>query len=301
MNARLVRLALTICLASTLNLTVSLQAQDTNPTEAPQPAGDTNNGETQQPGTPGRRGGFGTPPGGFFGSGAGMEAGPAFDIQIEDGKLSLAPLAGHSEMTNFWAAGTKEVPATMENISRYLRATDPHLNVILSPGTGGVTISNLKIKTILLPSVSDAITIASGNTIRGNGGFRGRGGFVGPNGGRQPGESSITFTSRESESQPTLEVFNLSGYIQTLGKVDEKVVQQKLDELQLLIMNTLRSLDKSSAEAPNFKFHSGTKLLIVVGKPEAIEVTRKIVNALSGQQKNGAVDLLETIPPSGQN
>jgi hypothetical protein len=230
---------------------------------------------------------------------------PTFDIQIANGQLSLAPLAplaNHPEVTNFWAPDAKTVPATMDNISLYLRATDPHLSVVLSPGTSGVTISNLKIKTSMLPQISDAISIASGNAVNGNGGFRPRGGFFGANGRQQIGESTLTFTSRESESHPTVEVFNLSGYIQTLGKVDDKVVSQKLDELQEMILSTLQDLRiyKSSSDAPNFKYHPGTKLLIVIGKPEAIEVSRKIINALSGQPRNGQVDLLQSIdiPPA---
>ena len=83
--------------------------------------------------------------------------------------------------------------------------------------------------------------------------------------------------------------------------MNDDVVHQNLDELQLLIKNTLLQLDGSS-DQPDFKYHPGTKLLIVIGNPEAIEVTRKIVNALSGQQKNGKEDLrLDIPPPSDQN
>jgi hypothetical protein len=220
---------------------------------------------------------------------------PVFDIQIEDGQLSLAPLgslANHPQLTNFWAPDTKSVTANMNNISRYLRATDPHLSVVLSPGIGGVIILNLKIKTPMLPQLSEAISIASGKTISGDGRSRGRG-FFGPNGRQQIVDSSIIFTGRESDSHPVVEVFNLSGYIQTLGKVDDTILRQKLDQLEEIIRSTLQNMDVSAASAdPNFKFHPGTKLFIVIGKPEAIEVTRKIVNALSGQQKNEKADWL---------
>jgi hypothetical protein len=292
MNARL--LALALCSLSILIQPGLVQAQDTTTDDVAQRPGLTN-GATSQPDGLGRRGrGMQG-----FGGGGSIENGPTFDIQIENGQLFLAPLAGRSEITNFWARGTKTVPATMENISRYLRATDPHLNIILSPGTGDVQIFNLKLKTTILSSIPDAIDVASGDTIRGSGGNRGRA-FFGPNGPQQISESSITFTSRDSESHPVVEVFNLSGYIQSLGKVDDDAVTRELDELRVLIMNTLKDMHiyKSGADMPSFKFHPGTKLLIVIGKPEAIDVTRKIVNALSGQQKNGMVDL--TLP-SGQN
>jgi hypothetical protein len=310
MNTRLVKLALTLCLVSSLNLADSLRAQDTNADDGPQPAGTTNNG-TPQPGSFGRRGGFGAAGFGGGGSMGVTEDSPIFDIQIEGGDLSLAPLGPlehHPELTNFWAPGTKKVWANMNNISLYLRATDSHLSVILSPGTGSASILNLKIKTSRLVSLCDAISVASGNTIRGNPNPGLRGGGIGPMG-RQFGESSVTFTSRDSDSHPSLEVFNLSGYIQTLyfqtaGHVDDKFISQKLDEVQNMVASTLRDMriDVSSRDALKFKYHAGTKLLIVIGKPEAIEVTRKIINALSGQQTNGKAELLlDTPAPPSQN
>jgi hypothetical protein len=191
----------------------------------------------------------------------------------------------------------------MENISRYLRVVDTNLNVILSPGTSDARISSLKLKTSSLGSIPDAISIASGGIVRGSGAFGIGRRFGGPSG--RPGESSLTFTSRDSESHPVVEVFNLNGYIQTLGKVNDDVVRQKLDQLQEMILSTLQDMRiyQSASDAPNFKFHSGTKLLIVIGKPEAIEVARKIINALSGQETNGKLqDLrLDTTPPPSQN
>ena len=289
MNARLVKLALTLCSLSLLNLAASLQAQDTNSLEVPPPPGYADGGAPQ---FPGRRGGTGVGPMGN------AQVLPMFNIQIENGQLSLAPLKDQSEIKKIWGTDVPSVPATIDNITKYLRAVDPQLNVILSPEVGPITIYNLKLNTRLLGTISDAISVASGGAIRGNG--AGRGEFFG---GGARGERGLTFAASNSESHPAIEVFNLSGYIQTLGKMKEDDVRQKLDELEGLISQTLKDLrvTRSSADLPNFKYHSGTKLFIVTGKPEAIDVARKIVNALSGQQTNGKQDLLETIPPSGQN
>ena len=303
MNAHLVKLALTLCSISLLNL-FALRAQDTNDNQVPPPPG--YGSGAGQPGGFGGRGGM--QPRGFGGGPMGStEDTPTFDIQIENGTLSLAPLAGHSELTNFWKPGTKTVPATMENISRYLRAVDTNLNVILSPGTGDFTISDLKLKTSSLRSIPDAISIASGGDVRASSGSIGMGRLGGPNG-RPFGESTLSFTSRDSANHSAMEVFNLSGYIQTLyfqmaGHADDKYISQKLDELQNLILATMRDMGiyKSSSDAPNFRYHSGTKLLIVIGKPEAIEVTRKIINALPGQTKVERNLPLDTPQSSGQN
>jgi hypothetical protein len=296
MNLRTAKLAFALCSLCLINLTASIRAQDTNSGDTSQPPD--NGGESQRQGD-GRRGGGGPADGRRVAA-----PDPVFDIQIENGELSLAPLAGHSETTNFWAPGTKTVPATMENISRYLRATDPRLSVVLSPGTGESVISDLKLKTTAFRSISEAIRVASGNTISGNdrlgagegfGGFGGAGGYIG---------RAVTFTSSSPRSKSFVEVFNLSGYIQTLGKVDDHDIMGKIEQLKDLILTTLQDLSKSSADRPDFKFHSGTKLFIVIGKPEAIEVTRKIINALSRQQPNAKTELinptLDTPPPADQ-
>jgi hypothetical protein len=52
-----------------------------------------------------------------------------------------------------------------------------------------------------------------------------------------------------------------------------------IEEIQTTVQATLRQL-KSSAKPPEFQFHPGTNLLIVIGGDEAIEVTRKVVAAI---------------------
>ena len=295
MNARL--LALSLCLVSALNFAASIHAQETNSGDFSQPPRDTNS-ETPQPGALGRRGGIGSIQPGSFGGGGNIESGPAFDIQIENGELSLAYFKRRGQ-TNPWGTTNSTVPATIDNLSKYLRAIDPNLNIVLSPDVGNFIIPNLKLNTHTPISISRAVSVASGGAVAGPDG-PGSGMF---GGGLRGTERSLTFIgNRPRESKSSVEVFNLSGYIQSLGKVDDTVIQRKLDELQEIIRSTLQDTGIiTSSTDPNFKFHPGTKLLIVIGKPEAIEVTRKIVNALSGQQKSGKEDLLlDMTPPSDQ-
>lgn len=189
----------------------------------------------------------------------------------------------------------------MDNLSKYLRAIDTNLNIVLSPDVGNITIPNLKLNTRNVIALHEAIAVASGNAIFDNSGSPGFG-FVGSS--ENKTAPNLTFVSARSHTRPSVEVFNLSGYIQSLGKVDDKVIAQKLDELKEIIAATVRDQNNNdiSAELPNFKFHSGTKLFIVIGKPEAIEVTRKIINALSGQQPSAKTNpALDTPPPSDQN
>jgi len=283
MNARPVKTTIALCLLSLSPLTSTLHAQDTNVE---------NSAPIQS--SPGRRGpNFGGQ------RGINVETLPIFNIQIENGQLLLAPLKDHQ---NPWTATLdSSVPATMDNLSKYLRAIDTNLNIVLSPDVGNITIPNLKLNTRNVIALHEAIAVASGNAIFDNSGSPGFG-FVGSS--ENKTAPNLTFVSARSHTRPSVEVFNLSGYIQSLGKVDDKVVVQKLDELKEIIAATVRDQNNNdtSAELPNFKFHSGTKLFIVIGKPEAIEVTRKIINALSGQQPSAKTNpALDTPPPSDQN
>lgn len=279
MNARLTKLGLTLCCFSVLNIAAFVHAQDTNAEDAAPPPANAN-------GRAGRPPGYRTPHIGDL---------PEFNIQIENGQLSLAYFKPW-EHTNPWGTNST-VAATIENLSKYLRAIDPNLNIVLSPDVGHITIQNLKLNSRNPFSISQAVSVASGGAIVGPGG----GGGLGFGGGLRGMERSLTFiANRPPPEKPSVEVFNLSGYIQTLGKVDDKVIGQKLDELEHnLIFPTLDSLHilQTGDTVPTFKYHPGTKLLIVIGNREAIEVTRKIINALSGEQKDSRLD---TAPPPDQ-
>lgn len=275
MNARLVKLTLILCSLSLLNVAGSLHAQDTNATEAT-PQGRPSRGASQP----------------------NVESSPEFDIQIENGKLSLAPLKDTPEK-NPWGTNFYSVSATIDNLGKYLRAVDPSLNIVLSPEVGNLKIANLKLNTRFPQSIVQAVSVASDGVIVGPMG-RGDIGF----GGFRGAERSLTFiANRPRESKPSVEVFNLSGYIQTLGKVDDEIIREKIDDLQRLTRSTLvDDMRLSPEDQPNFKYHPGTKLLIVVGKSEAIDLARKIINALPGQQTSGKSDwLLDMKTQSDQN
>ena len=283
MKTDLVKLGVALCSLCLVASTGSLQAQDTND-EVPPPPGYSNGTVPQPPGYGGR-------------SGSVVEL-PVFDIQIENGQLSLAPLKGRAGATNFWASKTSSVEATMENLSKFLRLVDPHLNIVLAPRTESLVVPNLKLKTSNLNTVSEAIAVATSGTVRGSGTGRSPGGGFGGT-----VERTLTFTSQSSTGESIVEVFNLSGYILTLGNPNEETIRQRLDELQGLIISTLGNLHHGwlSTDGPDFRYHSGTRLLIVTGKPEAIYLTRKIVNALSGQNTNGGAGTkLDTAPPPAQ-
>ena len=263
MNARLLKLVSLFCLMSLLTLAFSgADAQDTNSVAIPARVADIDH---------------------------------PYDIQIENGELLLAPLQGHVDIKSIWGPGDiHSVPATIGNLTKYLRAANPNLNIVLSPGAAEVKINDLKLRSGDMKALTEAVGIATDGTVRGS---------------SLSGKDNWTFmVQRRPNQEQAIEVFNLSGYIQTLNTPDDKVIAQKLDELENLILRTLMRLGQrqkgeySSVQDPEFKFHPGTGLLIVMGPPDAIEVTRKIVNALPGQPRPGVREdlLLDNRLPRNQ-
>jgi len=248
MNARFLKLVSLFCLLSLLTLAFSgADAQDTNS-------------------------------GAITTSAAGIDH--PYDIQIENGELLVAPLQGRVDIKAIWGQGDlHSVPATIENLAKYLRAANPDLNIVLSPGAPEVKINDLKLRSSDMRALTEAVGIATDGTVRGS---------------PLSGKDNWTFmVQRRPNQEQTVEVFNLSGYIQTLNTSDDKIIRDKLDELNGLIHQTLVELTVRQkgqykySEDPGFKFHAGSNLFIVMCSPDAIDVARKIVNALPGQPRPG--------------
>jgi hypothetical protein len=97
-----------------------------------------------------------------------------------------------------------------------------------------------------------------------------------------------------------VDVFNMSGYFEQLKKHDQDEVNRTLEEVEHTVFTTLASLKEGGVaenEMPHFQFHSGTGLLIVTGPPDAIEVARKVVSALTGQPSGDALALMGSAGP----
>ena len=226
-----------------------------------------------------------------------------YNIEITNGKLSLAPingklsqipLKGRTDLKAIWGTGDIEsVPATIENLAKYLKVENPDLNIVLSPGTAEHSINDLKLRSGDMKAITEAVTIATDSKIRGS---------------QLSGKDNWTFmVQRPPNQQQQVEVFNLTGYIEVLNTPNENVIAQKLDEVEQIIIQTLRNLEQrqngesGSSQSPEFRFHAGTSLLIVMGTPQAIDVSRKIVNALPGQNKQNIQELLDITTKRNQN
>lgn len=220
-----------------------------------------------------------------------------YDLEIKDGQLVNAPTGRGSE-------------ATLGNVVDALRDRYTTANIVLAPGLAKLKLSDLKLRAGHLADELEAIRVASGAKFDWMGP-----GSAGPN---MPPESSGPaidpttgqpiaaaptgtntglFVLREptptTETARTVEAFNIGPYLQWLReKQDPKEAQDRreqevarsLDELEKIVAVTLESLKQgSSVEIPSFRFHRGANLLIVTGTQDAVEVARKVVNALPGQ------------------
>jgi hypothetical protein len=211
---------------------------------------------------------------------AGMESTNVarFDVEIADGQLSLAPLKGRVDVNEFnlgpgaQPADIHSVPATIANLAKYVQAVDTDMNIVVAPAAKGVQIKDLKLHSADMFEVVEAAELATDEAVHG---------------GPSPGKNNWHFVALpRKDAARTVEVMNISGYIHSLGNSDEDTIQRKVDEIQDLIRGTLKELhkeDPAHLSTPDFHFHRGTGLLIVIGPPETIEVTRKFINALPGQ------------------
>lgn len=216
--------------------------------------------------------------GGIFDSGR-------IDVQIENGQLFLAPLKGQVDTNEFTFGAAahgwpiESVPATIANLATYLRAADTNANVTVSPGAAEIQIKDLKLRGAGVAEVVTAVAVATEGAVHGQAGYNGN------------GRAECSFSANQAKQNPerTVEVFNISGYLSSLGlgTNSDTQIEDKLDQIKGLIAHTVEELhtgESKRPDLPQFEFHKGTGLFIAIGSPEAIEVTRKIVDALPGQE-----------------
>jgi len=196
------------------------------------------------------------------------------------------------------ARNGKQSEATLANVVDALRDIWPEANIALAPELSKLKVADLKLRsTPELWEALEALRVASGYRFEWRKGLPNTGGMIDPATGlpRQPaGESSLYVLDLGIDSQRNplerarrmVEVFNISGYLDRLPTQDENELNRTLEEIMGTVFETLDSLkggDVAENDRPHFRFHPGTRLLVVTGPPDAIEVVRKVVSALTGQ------------------
>ncbi len=188
------------------------------------------------------------------------------EFEISKGKLLLENLAGAP------IKHTKNVEATLQNVTEVLRDIYPDFNITLAPGLENLIIGDLKLRlsSMRLNDVLQAMELASGAkfSVRGS-------------------QTSFLLAPVRQQVSRKTEVFNLSTFLQGLEERDDKSVASAVNQVRELILETYAELNPKETTQPSFQFHSGANLLIMIGEPEALEVATKVVNALQRQPAIG--------------
>jgi hypothetical protein len=171
-----------------------------------------------------------------------------------------------------------QYPATIENLVEHLRQDYPDVNFVLTPGARSMVVENLELHSVDVSDFMKALEFATDGAVRGN----------------RVSDNTWALLARNKTAEPApdrqVEVFNLTGYLHNLGKTDDQGADEALHSIAKLVADvvevTMRDLheDPAKVDHPSFQVHPGANLLIVVGSPRAIDITRKVVSALPGQQ-----------------
>ncbi|MDB6038207.1 MAG: hypothetical protein JWM99_2048, partial [Verrucomicrobiales bacterium] len=219
-----------------------------------------------------------------------------YTIVIEKGFLSTKPLEGRLNLrAKFPSDNTYAsfVEAKLGTLIDVLRDLHTNANIVMEPNLLDIKILDLKLR---LRSEADdaqlndelsALQVASGNKFHWE--QPGRSASIDPLTGlpTKTGSSSALYilsadqAAAAAKPHRIVEVFNVAYYVQG----DSKNIDNKLEKIEEIVLSTVQGLkgaDFSSEDQVNFRFHSGANLLIATGSQEAIDVARKVVNALIG-------------------
>lgn len=167
--------------------------------------------------------------------------------------------------------------ATVGNIVKQVQAQVPDGNFVLSPGVSEVVVSNLVLRNANLLGVMTALGYASGNKVRASE--------------VSPGVYAVIGGAVERKNK-AVEAYNLSATLDRIGPRDSKAVRDWIAEINGLITTTLKAYDSRTdqqRDAPLLNFNDNTGMLVIIGQPEQLEITGKIVKALTqtGQGRRG--------------
>lgn len=188
-----------------------------------------------------------------------------YDLEVIDGRLQLEKIKDRINHNPAWGSSSS-VEARLKNIADVLRDLNPNINITVSPEAEGIRIDNLKLRGLSIEGQLDALIVASGKRIRWS----------------NTGDSYLIFMRPLEIGERKIEVFNITAYLEQAGDSDDDEMLKNVEKLQEFIVRALKQLSPDDpGPPPSFQFHQGANLLIVTGRPEAIDVARKVVNAVS--------------------
>jgi len=201
-----------------------------------------------------------------------------YDLEIENGML-LGAVPGHPNVRR---------QAVLREIVPLLREKHDAANIAMSPELGEVTIRDLKLYASSVQEELEALRVASG------GKFIWRATQLSSNSmlplfTLEPSEQFVKEKGVETPVRTQVEVFNFSSYFAHLRDTEpgddakfQALKEQTIDRTKEIVGTTIISLHLQG-QTIQFQFHQGANLLVVIGTQDAINVARKVINAMIGQ------------------
>jgi hypothetical protein len=158
---------------------------------------------------------------------------------------------------------------TLAEAAEAFRQSWDGLNVIVPPSVADLQIGPLQLRQITIENLCLVIPAATDGIVEAT----------------FDRDTFLTFrpTVAIERTQPICRIMSLTPYL--AGK-PEKDAEKAIVELQDAVVQACRLLAKARRsgrlEQPEFSVHQSTKLLIVVGSPESVNIVEEVVNALSG-------------------
>jgi hypothetical protein len=233
---------------------------------------------------------------------------PRDELVIKDG-VHILSTEGATQRMN------KSEDATLENLVNFLLKRYTNDNIVLEPGVGEIRIDNLKYRESDDPSLGggaiqaggalqtelQALAVASGGKFK----VRVQSYAVG-------GAMGMYFleNTHAKQNEKVVEVFNMASFIERrLNKIRAErpsLTPQEFQDASAFDVarqqGEIEEICKSTAESLgleiqnlSFKFYRDAQLLVVIGPPEAIDVARKVVDALLERSPESRPDVSDRL------
>jgi hypothetical protein len=207
-------------------------------------------------------------------------AAPApYDLVIENGSVRMPRLNDPNA----------EAPATLENIVSLLLEKHPEANIAIAPEIRQEVIPDLKMRAANLPEEFEFLRVASGDEFVCRRAFDDIANpllFT-----LEPSEKFLQEVAKSDSRQ--VEVFNFSSYFdrrlqdpQPTGDPNKSsALKESLVQItKQIVTRTVNSVCGSSGgESLQFQFHPGANLLVVTGQTDALNIAKKVINAMIEQ------------------
>jgi len=213
---------------------------------------------------------------------------PAKPTRTTDGD----PDPWHRRLPDFQADGLP-----LSEVANALSEKFPEVNFVLDPVVKETMVA-MKLRSVTLEDIFTAIGIT---TQTGSGAIDPTTGIP-PHGAVQANKVSdrmVSFTLRQSPTpeitKPICRAFSLARYLDGKSEADSAKALEDVEQVLELCWSLLRGANSSSAKlgAPNLSLHRATKLLVVVGQPDQIEVVQQVIGELEGARSAAGEVLID--------